>query len=365
MFSITIDNDIELYLVQEHHHQTIFDLLANNREHIQEHLPIPSEDPEVTRQFTLSAMKDFAEKGDVQCHIYFKGQPAGMIGLHYNETDGAKWGEIGYWLGKAFVGNGIITRSAQALIDLGFSNYDYNRIIIRASTLNQRSFAVAERLGFKLDVIMRQVAYFNDQYVDLKLYSLLREEWLPPQQSPILRHRVNDKLDIRIVEMRHAETILAQVNANRDHLREWLGWVDVTNEVTDLENFVRSVQKQYSENNGFQAGLWYENQFVGMIGFHEWDFKDKKTEIGYWLAKEYTGKGVMTQAVRALCDFAINTLKLNRVVIRCAVGNERSCAVATRLGFRHEGVIRQSNNLNGKLIDMNQYALLAEEWKTT
>lgn len=111
--------------------------------------------------------------------------------------------------------------------------------------------------------------------------------------------------------------------------------------------------------------MWYENEFVGMIGFHEWDFKDKKTEIGYWLAKDYTGRGIMTDAVRALCDFAINTLELNRIVIRCAVGSKHSCAVATRLGFRHEGVIRQSNNLNGKLVDMNLYALLAEEWKTT
>jgi ribosomal-protein-serine acetyltransferase len=55
-------------------------------------------------------------------------------------------------------------------------------------------------------------------------------------------------------------------------------------------------------------------------------------------------------------------LEFNRVVIQCAVDNVKSCAIPLRLGFTLEGVLRQSDMLNGQFLDMNVYALLRNEW---
>jgi hypothetical protein len=60
--------------------------------------------------------------------------------------------------------------------------------------------------------------------------------------------------------------------------------------------------------------------------------------VGYWLGEQYQGKGLVTAACRALVEHAFFELGLNRAVILCATENEKSCAVAERLGFRREGV---------------------------
>ena len=53
---------------------------------------------------------------------------------------------------------------------------------------------------------------------------------------------------------------------------------------------------------------------------------------------------------------------LNRIVIKCAVGNERSRAIAEKLDFKKEGILRQAEWVNGKFLDLYQFSLLREEW---
>jgi ribosomal-protein-serine acetyltransferase len=84
--------------------------------------------------------------------------------------------------------------------------------------------------------------------------------------------------------------------------------------------------------------------------------------IGYWLGESFQGKGLMTGACRALLDYLFFELKLHRVEIRCAIGNARSCAVPKRLGFTKEGVLRQAQAFDDQFLDLEVYALLAEDW---
>jgi len=101
-----------------------------------------------------------------------------------------------------------------------------------------------------------------------------------------------------------------------------------------------------------------------MIGYLFWNFDSQQTEIGYWLAESATGQGIMTRCTREFTRYAFETLKLNRVVIRCADTNTKSAGVAERLGYTLEGIARQGTQLHGKFVDLRVYSLLAEEWKT-
>jgi ribosomal-protein-serine acetyltransferase len=112
-----------------------------------------------------------------------------------------------------------------------------------------------------------------------------------------------------------------------------------------------------------QCSIWIDGEICGAIGYHYWDLRNGKTEIGYWLAKNYTGKGIMTKAVRALVDYAFNVLGLHRIEIATAVGNEKSAAIPVRLGFIHEGVIRSGTKQQGEFVDLKMYAILSHEWK--
>ena len=175
--------------------------------------------------------------------------------------------------------------------------------------------------------------------------------------------RIDAEVELRLLEERHAETLFTLVDANRERLREWMPWVDGTRAANNTRDFIKSALKQYAGNNGFASGIWYQGQLAGVVSYGFWDFEHYRTEIGYWLAEECTGRGIMTRAVRMLVDYALNTIGLNRVEIRCATGNVKSCAIPLRLGFTHEGVQRQGEWLYDHFVDLNLFSMLAEDWK--
>jgi ribosomal-protein-serine acetyltransferase len=86
--------------------------------------------------------------------------------------------------------------------------------------------------------------------------------------------------------------------------------------------------------------------------------------IGYWLAEEYEGRGLITRAVRALIDHAFGEWQLHRVEIRAAAENVRSRAVPERLGFTQEGVLREAELVGGEYQDLVVYGLVATDGAT-
>lgn len=81
------------------------------------------------------------------------------------------------------------------------------------------------------------------------------------------------------------------------------------------------------------------------------------------MGQQFQGKGIITQACAALVDHAFQEMNLHRVEIRTAVENFKSRAVPERLGFKEEGIARQSAWLYDQFIDHVVYGMLAEEWK--
>jgi ribosomal-protein-serine acetyltransferase len=175
--------------------------------------------------------------------------------------------------------------------------------------------------------------------------------------------KIDEKTELRLLELRHAEELFTLTEQNRLHLREWLPWVDSSASYEDAIRFLKSALEQYAQNLGFQAGIWYQRKLVGVIGFHRIEWGNRRTSIGYWLSQNYQGKGLVTKACAALIEYAFSDLRLNRIEIRCATGNQKSCAIPERLGFTKEGVIRQAEWLYDHYVDHNVFGLLASEWK--
>jgi ribosomal-protein-serine acetyltransferase len=181
--------------------------------------------------------------------------------------------------------------------------------------------------------------------------------------APSIRFRIDSDLELRLLEERDAGDIFALVEQNRSYLREWLPWVDFTRSVEDERAYIRSLQAQYLGDNGFACGIWYQKQITGTISYHPIDRLNSKVEIGYWLAAPFQGKGIMTRACRVMVDHAFDKLSVQKVVIRCALGNTRSCAIPQRLGFRHEGIVKQGEWLYDHFVDLNVFGMFADEWR--
>jgi len=92
------------------------------------------------------------------------------------------------------------------------------------------------------------------------------------------------------------------------------------------------------------------------------DRHNRKTEIGYWLAVSYQGKGLMTKTCKMLVAYAFVEYQLNRVEIHCAIGYIRSRAIPERLGVTQEGVLREAAWLYDHFVDHVVYGMLAREW---
>ncbi len=175
---------------------------------------------------------------------------------------------------------------------------------------------------------------------------------------------LDDGLELRLLEERHAEALFAVMDQNRQYLRQWLPWLDDNNSPDDTRSFIKSTLQQFANGTGLTAGIWHRNQPIGVIGYVNIDWLNRSASIGYWLAAGFQGRGIITRACRALIDHAFNELRLNRIEIRCATGNRKSCAIPERLGFTREGVARQSEWLYDHFVDLVIYGLLASEWPT-
>ena len=179
----------------------------------------------------------------------------------------------------------------------------------------------------------------------------------------MFNHEVNDHTYLRLLELRDSGTIFALVNESRDHLREWLPFVDRTRTVQEIEDFIRSGLQRFAAGNGAELGIWHSGELVGVLGLHYIDWPNRSTSLGYWLAEGFQGRGIMTQACRALIDVLFSDYELNRVEIEVAPENLRSRAIPERLGFQNEGCRRQVERLDQQYLDHIIYGLLARDWK--
>ena len=175
-------------------------------------------------------------------------------------------------------------------------------------------------------------------------------------------YQVDEHIQLRQLEPRFAEDLFQLIDRNRTYLREWLPWVDGTLSPKDTSHFIQLTLNQIAANNGFQTGIFYQGVIAGCIGLHRIDWGNQKTSIGYWLAAEFQGRGIMTKACKAMIDHIFNELELNRVEIRAAVKNRKSRAIPERLGFTQEGTIRRAEWLYDHYVDHVVYGLLKEEW---
>ncbi|MDE3056636.1 MAG: GNAT family N-acetyltransferase [Bacteroidota bacterium] len=183
------------------------------------------------------------------------------------------------------------------------------------------------------------------------------------EPSPIrLHYPDNTPAELRTFERSDAEALFALIEKNRSDLRTWLPWVDLNASVKDSEKFITNSAEQLHGGNGFQIGIWYKGELGGVIGFHPIDWMNLCVMIGYWLGEEFRGKGLVTEAVRLLVNYAFTQYQLHRVEIKCATENHKSIAIPQRLGFTEEGTLREAERFSDHYVDLIVFSMLESEW---
>ena len=177
-----------------------------------------------------------------------------------------------------------------------------------------------------------------------------------------MKIQVDDAISLEFLEEIHAESLLNLVNANRVYLREWLPWVDHMQTVANFTHYIIDTKKRAVDKTDFGYAIIIDNNIVGRMGLHHINYQNKIGEIGYWLAGGLQGRGIITKSCTALINHGFTQLGLNRIEIKCGLGNGKSRAIAEKMQFKQEGILREAELLNGKFIDLYLYAMLKEEW---
>ncbi len=98
---------------------------------------------------------------------------------------------------------------------------------------------------------------------------------------------------------------------------------------------------------------------VGGVGFIlRDDVYTGTAEIGYWLGEDYWGRGIVTEAVRAMTDYAFGAFRLHRIYAEVFEWNPASMRVLEKCGYEREGRLRKSVTKEGEIIDAFLYAIV-------
>ena len=160
-----------------------------------------------------------------------------------------------------------------------------------------------------------------------------------------------------------ARELFRLTDRNRAHLRAWLPWLDQILAVGDTRLFIRRNRSFARMGLGFVYVIRWKGRIVGVIDMHHIDRMNRVASIGYWLSEDAQGRGIMSDACRAVVRVGFEQLRINRIEIRCATFNVRSRSIPEHLLFRLEGECRESEWLYDHFVDHAVYAMLASEWR--
>ena len=122
--------------------------------------------------------------------------------------------------------------------------------------------------------------------------------------------------------------------------------------------------KFYRELEQNETGIWWaicslnNDIFYGAIGFNNQNLIHRNAEIGYWLLPQYWGKGIIENVLPTVCNFAVQELKLHRIVAMIESENIASRKTIEQFGFNHEGTMKQCEFKDGRWIDLDIFALI-------
>ena len=170
------------------------------------------------------------------------------------------------------------------------------------------------------------------------------------------------KCRIRKWELSDAKDLAVALSNKKvqDNLRDGLPYPYTEQ---DGKEFI-SAMLSADESETFAFAITVDNMVIGSIGiFRQGNIHRQIAELGYYIAEEYWGKGIMTEAVKQICEYVFANSDIIRIYAEPFAYNIASCRVLEKVGFQYEGTLRSNAVKNGRVIDMKMYSLLKAEIK--
>jgi ribosomal-protein-serine acetyltransferase len=153
------------------------------------------------------------------------------------------------------------------------------------------------------------------------------------------------------------------VDGSRWHLERWLPWVPFNNSSEASQRYAEACAADWDSGRAVRFGIRdvHSRELIGVVGLDSCVHLHRSCELGYWLRRTHTGKGLMTEAARAALEFAFQRMGAHRVRCAAATDNYPSLRVVSRLGFRFEGIARQAEFVDQRWVDHAAFGKLSTD----
>ncbi len=165
---------------------------------------------------------------------------------------------------------------------------------------------------------------------------------------------------IRKWELSDAADLAAALSNKKilDNLRDGLPYPYTEQDGADYISAMLSAD----EEDTFAFAVTADDKVIGSIGvFRQGNIHRQTAELGYYIAEEYWGRGIMTEAVRQTCKHVFEKSDIIRIYAEPFANNTASCRVLEKAGFQYEGTLRSNAVKNGKVVDMKMYSILSSD----
>jgi RimJ/RimL family protein N-acetyltransferase len=163
------------------------------------------------------------------------------------------------------------------------------------------------------------------------------------------------QISIRRLTIEDAPDLAKAINNKNilDNLRDGIPYPYTEKDAEEFINITLAATK----DSQYVFAITYDGKVVGNIGVFRKDNVHRFTaELGYYIGEPYWGKGIMTEAVKQICDYVFEHTDIVRIFAQPYALNTASCRVLEKAGFQFEGVLRQNVIKNEQILDMKLYA---------
>lgn len=156
----------------------------------------------------------------------------------------------------------------------------------------------------------------------------------PFRMPPVLK--VSQEIELRQLTPDHSQALFEAITHNRDHLVQYVPWVSEVRSEADAKRAILTWGQNGFDGQGWAGGLFFNGQLAGMLDLRPMQ-SSRVVSMGYWLRRDMQGRGLVTTAATELIRYCTRYGPVNTIYIRSEVSNERSKALARRLGFQPAG----------------------------